>query len=178
MSSLDKSSVHAQSQLSSLSTVSAANHSTSVSIKDSLDNAIPRTSQALTEISDTLSTLKASLPAIKQDLTSISKSASRYETKSDLLNSAMVTLASTVANASPSSELLDKFIRAADVLSDLAERKKIDVPYILGVVSRRYHDPRLAFVDQLGPLLGSGATPTLSSNYDSCTTRRFPSPLS
>ncbi|KAI1361372.1 hypothetical protein F5Y08DRAFT_314987 [Xylaria arbuscula] len=123
ISSIENLAAGAQAQLSYISTISAANSSTSTSIKAALDTAIPQTNQALVNINDDLGLVKASLPEIKQDL--------------DSMNSTMCALAVTVENTSPSPELLRGIIRAADILKNLAERKESDPPEVLGALSQQ-----------------------------------------
>ncbi|KAJ3579339.1 hypothetical protein NPX13_g1225 [Xylaria arbuscula] len=137
ISSIENLAGGAQAQLSYISTISAANGSTSTSIKTALDTALPQTNQALIDISDDLGVVKASLPEIKQDLNSLSQAVSRSEANSDSLNSAMSALAVTVANSSPSPELLSGIIRAAEILNNLVERKESDPPEILGALPQQ-----------------------------------------
>ncbi|KAI0113925.1 hypothetical protein GGR51DRAFT_504882 [Nemania sp. FL0031] len=76
ISSIDRSSADALSQLSSISATSTANNTTSSSIKASLDTFIPQADQALLEVNNSLRT---GLPNIQQGLASVSAAITRQE---------------------------------------------------------------------------------------------------
>ncbi|KAK5635392.1 hypothetical protein RRF57_011104 [Xylaria bambusicola] len=151
ISSIEKSSAHALGQLSFLSTISATNNSTSLSIKTSLDTFIPRTDQALIEVDNSLRT---SLPVIQKSLDSISETLLRHEVKltsklqeaqnelrenigdvpnqSGSLISIMNTLGSTqTERRGLSPELFTNASRAVQILNDLSEKKESDTPQLL-----------------------------------------------
>ncbi|GAW24011.1 hypothetical protein ANO14919_135900 [Xylariales sp. No.14919] len=157
VSSIEQSSADALSQISSLSTISAANIATSSSIKASLDTFIPQVDQALLEIKDSLGT---ELPDIQQSLASMSATISRQEgnftrriqeaqvelleglgknsQQRNPLGSAVTSLnTNPVAGGTPGSDLLDGVNRLSDILSDLAEKKESDPPRILGATAEQ-----------------------------------------
>ncbi|RWA09802.1 hypothetical protein EKO27_g5280 [Xylaria grammica] len=157
VSSIEQSSADALSQISSLSTISAASIATSSSIKASLDTFIPQVDQALLEIKDSLGT---ELPDIQQSLASMSATISRQEgsltrriqeAQAELLEglsknpqqrnplgSAVTSPdANPAARATLGSDLLDGVNRLSDILSDLAEKKENDPPRIFGATAEQ-----------------------------------------
>ncbi|KAI0421685.1 hypothetical protein F5X98DRAFT_389923 [Xylaria grammica] len=157
VSSIEQSSADALSQISSLSTISAANIATSSSIKASLDTFIPQVDQALLEIKDSLGT---ELPDIQQSLSSMSATISRQEgsltrriqeaqaelleglsknpqQRNPLVSAVTSPDANPAARATLGSDLLDGVNRLSDILSDLAEKKESDPPRIFGATAEQ-----------------------------------------
>ncbi|KAI1271258.1 hypothetical protein F5Y07DRAFT_404568 [Xylaria sp. FL0933] len=151
VSSIDRSSSVALSQLSSLSTSSADNLATSSSIKTSLHTFIPHVEETLLEINSSLS---ANFPSIEQHFASIHTTISRQEeniTRRIQEVQAEVQAGrrgdtnegSSIASAEGSTtllgglDLLNGMNGLSDIVNDLAEKKDSDPPRLANATAEQ-----------------------------------------
>ncbi|KAI0799046.1 hypothetical protein GGR55DRAFT_692968 [Xylaria sp. FL0064] len=151
VSSIDRSSSVALSQLSSLSTSSADNLATSSSIKTSLHTFIPHVEETLLKINSSLS---ANFPNIEQHFASISTTISRQEeniTRRIQEVQAEVQAGrrgdanqgSSIASAEGSKtllgglDLLNRMNGLSDIVNDLAEKKDSDPPLLANATAEQ-----------------------------------------